>query len=76
MAMCMMAPALVVTTGVLGALDEFTRWDWGRSWPLYLIVVGAIKMLQLSGPTEGHIEPPQPPAAPAAPMAESQVSNG
>jgi len=77
MATCLMGPALVVTTGVLGLLDEFTRWDWGRSWPLYLIVIGGIKMLQLSGPTEGHIEPPAPPSAPAADTAaQSQVSHG
>lgn len=75
MAMCMMGPALVVTTGVLGLLDEFTRWDWGRSWPLYLIVAGVIKMLQLSGSTADHIEP-QPPAAPAAPAPESEVTHG
>lgn len=68
-----MGPALVITTGVLGLLDEYSRWGWGRTWPLYLIVAGVVKMLQLTEGRESHIEPPAPPSAPAA---ESQVTNG
>ena len=72
--MRLMGPAMVITTGVLGLLDEYTRWGWGRTWPLYLIVAGAVKMLQFTGGGESHVEPPAAP--PAAPAAESQVSNG
>jgi hypothetical protein len=70
----LMGPAMVITTGVLGLLDEYSNWGWGRTWPLYLIVAGAIKMLQFTGTHEDRIEPPAAP--PAAPEAESQVTHG
>jgi B-box zinc finger len=70
----LMAPAMVITTGVLGLLYEYTSWSWGRTWPLYLIVAGGIKMLQFTGPREDHIGPPSAP--PSAPAAESQVTHG
>lgn len=69
----LMGPAMVITTGVLGLLDEYSNWGWGRTWPLYLIVAGAIKMLQFTG-GESQAEPPVAP--PSAPAAESQVDHG
>jgi hypothetical protein len=70
----LMGPAMVIVTGVLGLLDEYTRWGWGRTWPLYIIVAGGIRMLQFTGTREDHVEPPSAP--PSAPAAESQVSRG
>ena len=77
-------PAMILTVGVLGLLDDYTRFDWGRTWPLFLIVLGGIKLLQMAGSTAGHIEPGSPPpSSPSASAAdvnaagsESQVNNG
>ncbi|HZU23286.1 MAG TPA: hypothetical protein VE998_10680 [Terriglobales bacterium] len=54
-ARCAMGPALLITTGVLWLLDESTRWTFDRSWPIYLIVLGAIMVARHSASDEGHI---------------------
>ncbi|MGZ4814031.1 MAG: LiaI-LiaF-like domain-containing protein [Terriglobales bacterium] len=83
-----MGPAILVTLGVLLLLGEFTRWDFGDTWPILLIVIGVVKMLSSSTSTEGHISGylayPQfgPPAPTNVPPTGStgtnpgQVSNG
>lgn len=50
-----MGPAIIITVGVMGLLAEFTRFDWGRSWPLVLVVIGALRFWESTCSTEGHI---------------------
>ena len=57
----LMGPALVVTVGVMGLLHEFTRFGFGETWPLLLIVLGLLKFLQITGSREGHIGSGAPP---------------
>ncbi|HTK95556.1 MAG TPA: DUF5668 domain-containing protein [Terriglobales bacterium] len=33
-------PVALITTGVLFLLDEFTRYEWGQTWPILLIAIG------------------------------------
>ena len=51
----MMGPAILVTVGVLQLLDEATRWGWDRSWPMLLIVIGAVLVLRKTASAEGHV---------------------
>lgn len=67
-----MGAAVLVTVGVLSLLDSFGR-GWGHTWPILLIVIGLVKILQGQAPTTGHREfpasypaTPPPPAAPSA----------
>lgn len=61
----LMAPAILVTLGVLFMLAEWHILSFGRSWPILLIVIGAIRVLWYAAGTSGHIE--QNPPGPAAP---------
>ncbi len=78
----LMGPAILVTIGIMGLLDEFTRVGWGESWPLILIVIGVLKFLQTTGSREGHIGPGGVPPAGSPPDASStspqqnEVSHG
>jgi len=50
-------PAMMITLGLLFILDNFHVADFGRTWPLLLIVIGGIKVLQSSAPATGHRQP-------------------
>lgn len=39
-------PAMLLTFGVCALLDQWDILSFGRSWPLYLIVLGVIKLAQ------------------------------
>jgi hypothetical protein len=72
-------PVMVFTVGFLGLLDATGILRWHNSWPLFLIVLGAVRMVQMSASTEGHIEyaqAPPPPPPPAAPAPSTEVHNG
>jgi hypothetical protein len=54
----MMGPAVLITLGVLFLLQQTNwGWSWGfhRTWPVLLIVIGIIKVLQYTAPIEGHV---------------------
>ena len=59
-------PIMMITVGVLGLLNASYVLRFRNSWPLFLIVLGAIRMVQMSASTEGHTDfiPAPPPAAP------------
>jgi hypothetical protein len=66
---------------LLGLLNATNVLHWHSSWPLFLIVLGAIRMAQMSASSEGHIDyitPPPPPATTTvvAPAANTEVHNG
>jgi hypothetical protein len=88
-----MGPAIVFTIGVLFLLDNLDVGNLGfhRTWPLILLVVGAVKLLQGSASTEGHVSfigpgndppgsgggpiPPTPPVPPAPPAVPTEEVN-
>ena len=55
-------PAMLLTFGVTALLDQWDIISFGRSWPLYLIVLGVIKLAQRVA--LANAEPP--PAYPGA----------
>lgn len=88
-----MGPAIVFTIGVLFLLDNLDVGNLGfhRTWPLILLVVGAVKLMQGSASTEGHVSflssnppvaggpippvPPNPPSPPVPPVAPTGEVN-
>ena len=75
----LMGPAMLLTIGVLFLLENLHVANFGRTWPVILLVVGFVKLLQGSASAEGHIPPvgaatnppiaggPIPPAPPVPP---------
>jgi hypothetical protein len=52
-------PILVITVGVLFALQNFTPYNFGETWPILIIVVGLLSLVgRASAP------PPMPPPPP------------
>ena len=69
----LMGPAIVITIGVLFLLSEMRGgfFDFGNTYPVILIVIGAVSLAAALAPMDGHISgtiPPTPPAGtPSAP---------
>jgi len=69
----LMGPAIVITIGVLFLLSEMRGGylDFRNTYPIILIVIGAISLAAALSPMEGHIGgpvPPVPPMPPAPPV--------
>ncbi len=81
-----MGPAMLVTIGSLFLLENLHALSFGRTWPVILLVIGGVKLLQGSASTEGHVPslgagttppggpippvPPEPPTPPVPPTSE------
>jgi hypothetical protein len=66
----LMGPAVVTTLGVLFLLSELAHgaFSFGRTFPVLLIVIGAILLASAVAPMDGHIGvTPVPPFVPPAP---------
>ena len=67
-------PAVIVTLGVLFLMDNLHGPGFERTWPLILLVIGGVKLLQSNASDAGHIggppvmpptmTPPSPPLPP------------
>jgi Domain of unknown function (DUF5668)/B-box zinc finger len=82
----LMGPAMLVTIGALFLLANLNVANFGRTWPVILLVCGGVKLMQGSASTEGHIltpgpgttppggpippVPPEPPTPPVPPTSE------
>jgi Domain of unknown function (DUF5668) len=53
-------PVMVITVGVLFALQNFTPYSFGETWPVLIIVAGLVSLL-------GRAVGPPPPTAPPPP---------
>ena len=89
----LMGPAMLVTIGSLLLLESLHESSLGfhRTWPVILLVVGAVKLLQGSASVEGHIPslgtatippggpiptaPPGPPVPPVPPVPPTSEVN-
>lgn len=52
-----MGPVVLVTLGVLFLIGEVSSFGFHRTWPILLIVIGVVKVLQWNSPGTGHVEP-------------------
>ncbi|HEX3822397.1 MAG TPA: DUF5668 domain-containing protein [Candidatus Sulfotelmatobacter sp.] len=72
----LMGPAVLVTIGVLFLLDNISRFEFHRTWPAILLVIGVVKLVQSNASYAGHVgplppgsyPPPPPPVAPDSPQ--------
>lgn len=69
----LMGPAIIITIGVLFLLSEMRGryFDFSNTWPVILLVIGAIKLGCALAPTEGHISGPLSPGVQGAPPSQS-----
>jgi hypothetical protein len=74
-AISLLGPSILVTVGIMGLLAEFTRISFWESAPLILIVIGVLKLLQITGSREGHIGPGSPPMGTPPPDSSSSASS-
>jgi hypothetical protein len=65
----LMGPAIIITIGVLFLLDQVRggNFSFDNTYPVILIVIGAISLAAAAAPAEGHVTGPVAPAAPGAP---------
>jgi len=79
-----MGPAMLLTIGILFLLENLNIAYFGRTWPVILLVIGAVKLMQGSASVEGHVGPggtggavgsPISPANPAAPVPPANEVN-
>jgi len=77
-ARCITGPAVLVTLGVLLLLDNLNvpGAGFGHTWPLLLIAIGLIKVLQVNASTYGHVPPERPLVPPPGPPISSTPTPG
>ena len=65
----LLGPAVIVTVGVLFLLQQMRGgyFDFGNTYPVILVVIGAILLASSLAPMDGHINPA------VQPQAQSQV---
>jgi hypothetical protein len=78
-------PVMMITVGVLFALDNFTPLSFSRTWPLLLVVAGLLSFGRRScgkNPVRGKYQyraqwgPPRPPTPPPPPPPPSPSTAG
>ena|SRR5580658_5611421 len=80
----LMGPAVIVTVGVLFLLQQMRGgyFDFGNTYPVILVVIGAILLASSLAPMTGHINandqpqvPPPPPPPPAPGPTQNQYQS-
>ena len=63
----LMGPAVIITVGVLFLLDQMRGGylSFGNTYPVILIVIGAISLAAAAAPSDGHVSGQVPPAGAA-----------
>jgi hypothetical protein len=73
-------PVTLITVGVLFALQNFTPYDFGQTWPVLLIVFGLLSLLARTTAPQPAPPPPQyawqPPAWQPQPSANQPAPGG
>jgi TM2 domain-containing membrane protein YozV len=79
----LMGPAIITTIGILFLLSELRVAYFDRTWPIILLVIGGVKLLQSSAIGVGPGNPPGPGVGPTSgggtvvpPAPPSEVSHG
>lgn len=79
----LMGPAILTTVGILFLLSELRVAYFDRTWPIIILVIGAVKLLQSSAMGVGPSNPPGPGVGPTSgggtvvpPAPPSEVSHG
>jgi len=77
----LLGPAVVITIGVLFLLQQVRGgyFDFGNTYPVILVVIGAILLASSLAPMDGHVvydNTPPPPPAPGSPTQGSLPGQG
>jgi Domain of unknown function (DUF5668) len=64
-------PIMVITVGVLFALNNFTQYNFGETWPVLIIVAGLISLVGRG--TAPPVPPPAPPFSTYQPPVASSM---
>lgn len=61
----LMGPAIVITIGLLFLLDQLhgQYFSFSNTWPVILLVIGAVQLAAALSSSEGHLYPPVVPGA-------------
>jgi hypothetical protein len=62
-------PIILITIGLLFAIDQFYSLSFDRTWPILIIVIGLLKLLERS------VAPPDIPGPPPFPPSNVPSSN-
>lgn len=64
----LMGPAIIITIGVLFLLDQVRggSFSFENTYPVILIVIGAISLAAAASSADGHVSSRVPPAAPGS----------
>ena len=68
-------PIILITVGALFAINNFTQYNFGKTWPIILIVAGLLRLLTRNAEPEPYY-PPQPPPPPPTYNAPPPPSQG
>jgi len=74
-------PAMILVFGVTALLDQWNILSFGQSWPLYLIVLGALMLAERAAWSDMYAPPPNgypvggQPGAWGAPTGPTEPSN-
>jgi hypothetical protein len=62
----LMGPAIVITVGLLFLLDQMRGgyFDFGNTFPVIFIVIGAVSLAAALAPMDGHTDGSYPPVPP------------
>jgi len=76
-----MGPAVLITLGTLFLLEQVDVLSFHKTWPLLLVVIGLVKVVQSNASTEGHVYTQLPPSGMPGPSGQvqppvSEVKNG
>jgi hypothetical protein len=78
----LMGPAILITIGILFLLSEVEggNFDFSNTYPVIIIVIGAVSLAAALAPMEGHVSsravPPPPPASGSTPPQASGAGTG
>ena len=53
MAQAIRGPIIMITIGILFAIDHFGQFRFGNTWPILIIVIGVMKLLERAGAAQG-----------------------
>jgi hypothetical protein len=56
-------PVILITVGVLFAIDRFTEFRFSQTWPVLMIVLGVMRLLSGGRRRRDDYYPPPPPPA-------------
>jgi hypothetical protein len=70
----LMGPAVIITVGLLFLLDQMRGGflSFGNTFPIILIVIGAVSLAAALAPMDGHIDGSYPPVSPSGAPGSAQ----